>query len=176
MAVVGSSHKVDFCNELGADVTIDKSTQDLWKEAEIASPNGYAAIFDANGVETIGQSFDHLARCGSLVVYGFHSNLPKAATLLSPFHWIGMAFGMSAMPTFDAMEMTVNSKSISGFNLSFFEEEHELIAMYMDQIVDWLKSGQLVASDVTCYPMRDIAKAHKEIQSGKSRGKIVLKC
>ncbi len=176
VAVVGSSHKVSFCTNLGADIVIDKSTQNLWEEAKLISPNGYVAIFDANGIETIGESFEHCDRCGRLVVYGFHSNLPKASTLLSPFAWIKMIFGMGAMPKFDAMEMTLNSKTIAGFNLSFFEEEYELTEMYLDQIVDWLKSGELQPSTVTAYDMKDISKAHELIQSGQSRGKIVIRC
>ena len=97
VAVVGSTHKVQFCKELGADFVIDKSTQSLWEEAGKISPAGYACVFDANGLETLQQSFDHTARCGSLVVYGFHSNLPKASALLSPLSWLGLIFGMTQM-------------------------------------------------------------------------------
>jgi hypothetical protein len=38
--VVGASHKVPFAKELGCDVVIDKSTQQLWPEAEAAAPAG----------------------------------------------------------------------------------------------------------------------------------------
>jgi len=174
VAVVGSSHKVDFCTALGADVVIDKSTQDLWAEAEKASPDGYACVFDANGLETLQASFDHVARCGALVVYGFHSNLPKASTLLSPLSWLGLIFGMAQMPKFDPMLMTLESKTVAGFNLSFFEEEHDLIKQYLGQVVDWLEQGKIKPSEVTEFPIADIGKAHALIQSGQSKGKIVV--
>jgi synaptic vesicle membrane protein VAT-1 len=75
VAVVGSSHKVSYCSSLGADFVIDKSTsRNLWAEARSISPDGYSAIFDANGVETIEDSYEHLTRCGKLIIYGFHSN------------------------------------------------------------------------------------------------------
>jgi len=175
VAVVGSSHKVDFCRSLGADFVIDKSTQDLWAEAEKISPAGYACVFDANGLETLQGSFDHTARCGALVVYGFHSNLPKASTLLSPLSWLGLIFGMTQMPRFDPMLMTLESKTVAGFNLSFFEEEHDLIKQYLGQIVDWLGDGLIQPSEVTEFPIADIGKAHALIQSGQSRGKIVVR-
>ena len=49
---------------------IDKSTQDLWSTAADLTVNGYKAIFDANGVETLQQSYNNLARGGRLVTYG----------------------------------------------------------------------------------------------------------
>ena len=63
-AVVGASHKVSAARNLGADFVIDKSTSDLWQEASAFAPEGFAAIFDANGVATISQSWSHLAPCG----------------------------------------------------------------------------------------------------------------
>lgn len=56
VAVVGAAHKVQTCKDLGADVVIDKSSCDLWSEANKAS-KGYAAIFDANGVSTLNDSY-----------------------------------------------------------------------------------------------------------------------
>ena len=70
-AVVGGSHKTSACVELGADCVIDKSTSDLWQEASSFAPRGFAAVFDANGVATLQQSWKHLAPCGKLIVYGF---------------------------------------------------------------------------------------------------------
>ena len=49
---------------------IDKSTQDLWTTASDLTVGGYKAIFDANGVETLQQSYNNLAPGGRLVTYG----------------------------------------------------------------------------------------------------------
>lgn len=59
LGVVGASHKVESVKSLGAFDVIDKSRQDLWKEAERLAPEGYDIIFDANGVETLRQSYQH---------------------------------------------------------------------------------------------------------------------
>lgn len=74
------------------------------------------------------ESFNHLAATGHLVCYGFHSNVPKGAEWLSPSAWVRMAFGMARLPHFDPMELVTTSRSVSGFNLSFFADEDELIA------------------------------------------------
>lgn len=179
VAVVGSSHKVSLCYELGADIVIDKSKfkdGNIWSEVKKSSPKGYIAIFDATGIETLSHSYNNLTQCGRLITYGFHSNLPKASDLLSPLSWIKMIGGMLSMPKFDAMAMVVDSKAVMGFNLSFFAEEHELIEAYMNQVVEWISSGAIKVAEVTTYPMSDIKKAHELIQSGQSRGKIVVKC
>ena len=54
----------------GCDAVIDKSTQDLWTTASDLTVQGYKAIFDANGVETLQQSYNNLASGGRLVTYG----------------------------------------------------------------------------------------------------------
>lgn len=175
VAVVGSTHKMNHCKNLGADFVIDKSTCDLWSSAAKLSPGGYAAIFDANGVETIGQSYEHISQCGTLVVYGFHSNIPKAKSFINPLEWVKMLYKMTQMPKFDAMSMVLESKAVAGFNLSFFSDETALIAQYMDQIVDWIADGKIRVPDVQVFGMEQIGDAHCLIQSGQSLGKIVIK-
>lgn len=54
----------------GCHHVINKSKEDLWQAAELHSPGGYQVVFDANGVETLQESYDHLAPGGKLVVYG----------------------------------------------------------------------------------------------------------
>jgi len=177
VAVVGSSHKVEYCLALGADNVIDKSSssgRDWRSRAKEIAPSGFSAVFDANGVETLAQSFELTSMCGRLVIYGFHSNIPKAKAYLDPFEWLRMIAKMAQVPKFDPMALVLESKSVAGFNLSFFSDEHELIAQYMDQLVSWIKSGSLTVPDVTVFSMDKIADAHTAIQSGQSKGKIVI--
>jgi NADPH:quinone reductase-like Zn-dependent oxidoreductase len=163
VAVIGNRHKKKFCLQVGADFVIVKGgggnnnnndddddgsetngTRDvsthqqrssfIWSEAERISPNGYVAIFDANGLETLSGSYEHLSRCGRLITYGFHSNLPRQTGALSPIEWVKMAMGLVQMPRFDPMTMVLESKAVAGFNLSFFADEHELIERYMKQV------------------------------------------
>ena len=61
------------CVWLGCDHVIDKSKEDLWKASKSHAPNGYQVVFDANGVETLQESYNHLAPGGKLVIYGMCS-------------------------------------------------------------------------------------------------------
>lgn len=49
---------------------IDKSKDDLWTVAKALSPKGYEVVFDANGIETLQKSYDHLTPGGKLIIYG----------------------------------------------------------------------------------------------------------
>lgn len=53
VAVVGQAHKAALCKALGAHHVIDKSSEDLWARAGALCPEGFAAVFDANGVSTL---------------------------------------------------------------------------------------------------------------------------
>jgi NADPH:quinone reductase-like Zn-dependent oxidoreductase len=174
VGVVGRSNKVDACKGVGCDIVIDKSTQDLWNEAEQASPQGYAVVADANGVSTLQESYNHLAPTGRVIVFGFHSNLPMNQDLLSPMEWIRMIWKMMQMPKINPMDLTASNKSLLGFNLSFFVKELEMMNMLYDQIISWLEQGKLICPRVVEMNMEEIARAHELIQSGTSVGKIVM--
>ena len=173
VGVVGRSSKVEAARNLGCDVVIDKSNEDLWAIAEKVSPSGYSAIFDANGVTTLQDSYNHLAPTGRLVVYGFHTNLPSNS-MLSPIEWLKMAVKMMKMPLFNPMDLTVDNKCIMGFNLSFFADERDVLMELFDQLCEWLNDGKLVCPNVVELPMSKVGDAHALIQSGKSIGKIIL--
>ena len=66
--------------------------------------------------------------------------------------------------------MVLESKSIAGFNLSFFAEEHALIEGYMTQLVTWLEGGVLQCPDIDVFPLSEVKQAQKYIQSGASVG------
>jgi NADPH:quinone reductase-like Zn-dependent oxidoreductase len=174
VGVVGRGNKVDAAKALGCDVVIDKSSEDLWAAAEAASPAGYATVMDASGVQTIAQSYEHLAMTGRLIVYGFHTNLPLGKDSLSPIEWIRMGMKMSKMPKFDPMEMGGVNKAVMGFNLSFFANEREMLSSLFSQIITWIEEGKLHCPRVVELPMEEIREAHDLIQSGRTIGKIVL--
>ena len=172
VAVVGATHKVQACKALGAHVVVDKSKEDLWSATKRAAPAGFAAVFDANGVETLDASYKALALTGTLVIYGFHTNLPSSA-MLNPLAWARMALKIMRMPRFDPMDLVLASKSVCGFNLSFFADEVPLFQAYMKQIHEWLEHGDLEVPEVTTLAMENVPRAHQVLQSGQSIGKVV---
>ncbi len=173
VGVVGASHKVEVARDLGADQVIDRSREDLWAAAERLAPDGYDLIFDANGVATLRESYRHLGRPGKLVVYGFHSMLAKG-TRRAP--WLRLLVAWLRTPRFDPLRMTNSNRSVLAFNLSYLFRETELLAEVMGRLLGWLGEGRIVPPPVTPVPFRDVADAHRRLESGMTVGKLVLTC
>lgn len=171
VGVVGSPHKVEQARALGAHEVIDRSTEDLWARAEAFSPAGYQAIFDANGVATLGQSHRHIAPTGRLVVYGFASMLPRAGERRS---WLRLAWHWLRTPRFNPFELTQNNRSVMGFNLSYLFDHTERLERGMALLLGWADEGALRPAPVETFALADAAQAHRRLESGQTMGKLVL--
>jgi synaptic vesicle membrane protein VAT-1 len=169
--VVGKTAKIPTTKAAGADHVIDKSTQALWREAERIAPEGYDLILDANGISTLGDSYKHLRRAGKLVVYGFHSMMPKTG---GRPNWPKLALDYVRTPRFNPLDMTNASHSVLAFNLSYLFDRTDLMQEGIGQVVRWLDEGKLAAPPVVTYPFADVARAHADIESGRTVGKLVL--
>lgn len=188
VGVVGSSKKVQTALKLGAALVIDKSSQDLWREAKAFAPNGYDVVLDANGLETLGKSFDHLASPGKLVVYGFHSMFRRGNAaddsnqggLLRRLWGAGrpdyakLAADWLRTPRFNPLDLTNLNRSVLAFNLSYLFDNTEFLAEAMTRMLDWVATGDLVPPTVTTFPLEGVADAHRAIESGTTVGKLVL--
>ena len=177
VGVVGAPHKVEPLEKLDCcDFIIDKSSSDLWQEARRFSPGGYAAIFDANGKATLQNSYDHLAPEGRLVVYGFHTMLPRKGGRITPCHWMRMAWDYLWTPRFNPLSMVPANKSVMAFNLSFLFDRIEYFRPALEDILRQVADNSLrgTSDNLTIFPMSQAAEAHALIESGQSVGKIVL--
>jgi len=171
IGVVGSSHKVQNVRDLGCDFVIDKSSENLWKKVEEYAPNGVDLAFDANGVETLQGSYDHLAPSGKLVAYGAHSMFPKKG---GKVNWPKLVVDFLKTPRFNPLNMTSENKSLITFNLSFLFDRRDLLGEAMVDLINWYKEGKIKAPTTKCYPLERVGDAHKELESGKTMGKLVL--
>ena len=73
-----------------------------------------------------------------------------------------------------SLQMTNENKSVMAFNLSFLFDQRELLKESMAQLLGWVKEGQLKVTKVTKYPLKEAGKAHKDLESGQTVGKLVL--
>jgi len=171
VGVVGAAHKVEEARALGAAEVIDKSAEDQWSAAERFAPEGYAAIFDANGVSTLKRSYAHLAPEGRLVVYGFHSMFSKRGGRTNP---LKLLWGWLRTPRFDPFDMSERNRSVLAFNLSYLFDQRGVLAEAMGELLEHAREGRLRAPRVTTYPLEHIAHAHADLESGRTVGKLVL--
>jgi len=168
--------------------------------ADAVNAMNFAAIFDANGVETLQRSYDNLAQSGRLIVYGFHTNLPKGpevtlnrgsalkdsgkndnkvissnvkTLMLSPFSWLTIGWRIIlGMPKFDPMMLTLSSKAVMGFNLSFLSPEIEILKAYLDAMIGYIESN-VIPSNFAITKVSDVREGHELLSTGMTVGKIV---
>ena len=169
--LVGAPHKVEVARAAGADVVVDKSREPLWERVDAAAPDRFQAVFDANGRTTLMQGFRRVAPGGRLVVYGFHSMLPKRGGRPSR---IKLLWDYLRTPRFDPLRMTTSNRSVRAFDLSFMEREAPVLRAGLEHLVALLADGRLAPPAVTAYPLEDVARAHADLESGTTTGKLVL--
>lgn len=169
--VVGRTQKIETALAHGCDHVIDKSKQDLWREAEKISPKGFDVILDANGVATLGDSYKHLARPGKLVVYGFSTMMPKKG---GRPNYLKLATDYVRTPRFNPLDMTNDSRSVLAFNLSYLFDRTDILEEAMGDIMGWLAEGKITPPPSTTYDLAKVGDAHRDIESGKTVGKLVL--
>jgi synaptic vesicle membrane protein VAT-1 len=168
VGVVGASHKVAACQ---ADVVIDKSTTALWAEAERISPDGYPVILDANGPSTLAESYAHLAPPGKLVVYGFHSMMPRKG---GKPKWLKLALDYFKTPRFNPLDMTGSNRSVLAFNLSYLFDRSDILREVMEAVCERFDAGRLTPMPCTTYGFDRVVDAHRDIESAQTIGKLVL--
>lgn len=170
--IVGRSDKIAAARAAGCAHVIDKQIENLWQRAETISPAGFEAIFDANGVSTLAQSYRHLAPTGRLCIYGFASMLPKGQGLPN---WPKLAWDWLRTPRFSPLEMTQTNRSVIACNLSFLSAQGPRLIRGMHWLLAKFDAGELSAPAVSVYALEDAGKAQAAIESGSTVGKLVLR-
>ena len=85
-----------------------------------------------------------------------------------------LAYDWLRMPRFDPLSLTGDNKSVMGFNLSYLFAERELLASSMARLCSWASEGRIVAPRTSEYALADVARAHADLESGQTVGKLVL--
>ncbi len=172
VGVVGGSHKVDSVRALGPVTVIDKSAdRRWWAQVAAHAPQGYAAVYDANGVATLRESYRHLAPRGTLVIYGFATMLPRGGRRV---RWLRLAYDFLRTPRFSPLHLTQHNHNIMGFNLSYLFDNGALLQRAMDTLLGWFADGTLTPPPVQTFALEAVADAHRAIESGTTVGKLVL--
>lgn len=171
IGVVGSSHKIEQARAMGADVVIDKSSENLWQNVEKHAPEGVDVVLDGNGVITLREGFNHLRPTGKLISYGFHSMFPRKSGVPN---YLKLIYDYLRTPRFNPVAMHQKNWSLVTFNLSFLFDRMDLLQEAMHSLYPWLREGKIRTPKVTTYRFKEVAQAHRDLQSGMTSGKLVL--
>lgn len=171
VGVVGAPHKTETVMAMGADAVIDKSCENLFEAAKRHCPEGYDIVLDANGVQTLRGSYAALRPTGRLVIYGAHTMLSRGA---GRPNWLKLAWDFVRTPQFNPLRLTNENKSVLAFNLSYLFEEQQMLQDSLAQICQLYATGALSPVPLREIPFAQVQLAHRELQSGKTVGKLAL--
>ena len=70
--------------------------------------------------------------------------------------------------------MTQENRSVLACNLSFLSAQADRLAQGMHWLLQRFADGQLRAPPVATYALERVADAHRDLESGRTIGKLVL--
>jgi NADPH2:quinone reductase len=150
---VSSDEKVAAANEAGADhVIVDAEGRFAEEALRLTTGEGVHVVYDGSGPKTFQGSLDVLRRSGVFCWYGPVLGGPGPLNIMS-------------LP-----------KSIKIGYAIFFDHIHtpELLRARSAQLFDWITEGKLRVRIGGEYPLADAARAHADMESRKTTGKLLL--
>jgi NADPH2:quinone reductase len=150
---VSSDEKVAAANEAGADhVIVDAEGRFAEEALRLTDGEGVHVVYDGSGPKTFQGSLDVLRRSGVFCWYGPVLGGPGPLNIMS-------------LP-----------KSIKIGYAVFFDHipTPELLRTRSAQLFDWITEGKLRVRIGGEYPLADAARAHADMESRKTTGKLLL--
>jgi NADPH2:quinone reductase len=156
IGVVSTEEKAALARSAGADDIIFYRTQDMAAEARrLTNGKGVDVVYDSVGRDTFARSLDALRPRGMLVLYGQSSGPvePQDPQILNRKGSLFLTRPTLGHYTADADELGMRSNALFG----------------------WIRSGEIEVRIDRSYPLAAAADAHRYLEAGLTRGKVLLK-
>ena len=155
IAAASTDEKCAFCKTLGADETINYSSQDLREAIKtLTQGKGPDVIYDPVGGNLAEPAFRSIAWRGRYLVVGFAGGeipaLPLNLTLLKGASLVGVFWG------------------------GFAKQEPKASAAAMAELVRWYAEGKIKPAIDRTMPMQELKAAYARMGSREVKGKLVL--
>jgi NADPH2:quinone reductase len=152
---VSTEEKARLAREAGADHVILYTKTDFGAEVkELTGGLGVDVVYDAVGQATFEKSLDCLRRRGTLVLYGQASGKVPPVDL-----WVLQAKG---------------SLYVTRPGLAHYVAERAELLQRASDLFGWIAAGELKLRIHAAVPMREAARAHRDLESRKTMGKLLL--
>lgn len=156
LCTAGSTSKLDFCRELGADVAIDYNTEDFVERArEATGGRGVDVILDNMAAKYLRRNIDALAANGRLVVIGMQGGTKGELD-------IGVLMGKRA----SVHATTLRARPD--------EEKAAIVAAVRSEVWPAVERGEIRPIVDRVIPLPDAAQAHRVVEAGEHVGKVLL--
>ncbi len=150
-----SASKLEYCLERGADAAIDYTSD--WLAAVMKETNGKGVdvILDIIGAKYLDQNISALADDGRMVIIGMQKGVKGELN-------IGKLLNKRATITATSLRMRPLAQKAA------------ITQAVKTKIWPLYEDGVIALPDITVFPMSEAARAHELLDSGDSRGKIIL--
>ena len=157
IGVASSPDKRELATSLGADVTVDARSDDLKSALEQANGGRKVdVVLEMVGGATFDASLAALAPLGRLATFGMASRTPPA-----PIH---------------SGQLMARSRAVIGFWLAHCFGRPQLLQPQMQELLAMVEAGTLRPVVGGTYPLAEARRAHEDLLSRASQGKLVLDC
>ncbi len=156
ITTVGNAEKAAIAKSLGADHAVLYRETDFREEVmRITSGKGVDVVYDAVGKDTISKSIRSLKRRGLCVNYGGASGL---VTSLEPLELAEAGSVFFTRPHLADYITTADEMSVRA-----------------NDLFRWHAHGKLKMTVDREFPLAEAADAHRYLEAGRTRGKLLLK-
>ena len=155
IGTVSTPEKAELARRAGADAAIDYTRHDFAAETrKLTGGKGVNVVYDSVGKETYEKSLDALAPLGMLVIFGQASG---------------------PVPPFDTAVLNAKgSLSLARPSLTHNVANQRDVAWRAGDLFRWIEAGKLDARIGKAFSLTEASEAHRELQSRRSTGKLIL--
>jgi len=155
LATVSTEKKARLARDAGADEIIFYTTQDFEAETKRLTNNrGVDVVYDSVGKTTFEKGLNVLRPRGYMVLFGGSSG---------------------AVPPFDLIQLSQKgSLYVTRPTLVSYTATREELERRATAVLNMVASGKLKLSCEHTYPLKDAQQAHRDLQSRKTTGKLLL--
>lgn len=154
VATASTAAKRETATALGADASIDYTSEDWWREALTATGDrGADVILDSVGGDVSEQSLRCLAPFGRLVVFGVSSG---------------------RLASFAGSQLMHKNQSVIGYWLTSRMAHDPAGAQIVPQLLRLAADGKIIGEIRHAFPLEEAERAHRAISGRQTTGKVVL--
>ncbi len=155
----GSTAKLDFCRDLGAEILINYHDEDFVERVKQASDGaGADVIFDIMGASYLDRNIDALATEGRLVIIGMQGGIKGELN-------IAKLLGKRA----HVIGTTLRGRPTNGPH-----SKSEVVAAVTESVWPMIADGRVREIIGARLPIQEAAEAHRMLSSGEVTGKVIL--
>ncbi len=155
IATAGSTDKVTYCLELGADAAVSYREDWVGEVSRLTENHGVDVILDVMGASYLEPNVASLAVGGRLIVIGLQGGRKGTLDL-----------GRLMTIRGSVLSTTLRSRPVA--------EKSAICCRVTEVVWPLIGSGAIRPAPQTTFPLAEVAAAHRRLESGDNIGKVVL--